>query len=76
MESHFVHYNSKYSTFSEALKHEDGLVVVAFFIQADGNANNAQFAKISDTIPSIVDPHSKKSIDSGNLMVEVAFMQI
>lgn len=64
MESHFVHFNSKYGNFSEALKHGNGLVVVAFLIQAEGNANNAQFAKISDAIPSIVDPHSQTSIDS------------
>lgn len=80
MESHFVHYNSKYGSFSEALKHKDGLVVVAFFIQADGTANNAQFTKISNAIPSIVDPHSQTSIDSGNssffYLVKVACLPI
>lgn len=67
METHLVHYNSKYSNFTEALRHKDGLVVIAFFIQAKGKAKNVAFAKFSDEIPKIIEPKSKSFIVFGNL---------
>lgn len=33
IEGHAVHYNSKYKTFTEAAKHEDGLCVITFFAE-------------------------------------------
>ena len=66
METHLVHYNSKYTNFTEALRHKDGLVVIALFIQAKKNAKNIPFSKFSDEIPNIIEPKSKSSIVFGN----------
>ncbi|XP_055302468.1 carbonic anhydrase 2-like [Sitodiplosis mosellana] len=68
MEVHLVHYNSKYGNFARALKYKDGLVVVAFLIQARGNAKNVLFSTISDKIQNIIDPQSKSTIDSDSLL--------
>lgn len=67
MEAHLVHINSKYANFTEAIKHVDGLAVAAFFIQADDNAYNVPFAKISDAIGNMKDPDTKTAVDSGSL---------
>ncbi|KAK4002262.1 hypothetical protein OUZ56_004103 [Daphnia magna] len=42
-ELHFVHWNTKYGSFGEALKHGDGLAVLGVFVEAGkehGEANN------------------------------------
>lgn len=41
MEMHLVHMNTKYSTGEEALKHRDGLAVVAVFFQVSSRDNPA-----------------------------------
>uniref|UniRef100_A0A1B6CUQ3 Carbonic anhydrase n=1 Tax=Clastoptera arizonana TaxID=38151 RepID=A0A1B6CUQ3_9HEMI len=40
MEMHIIHRNEKYESVAEALKHEDGLVVLAFFFQIREKDNN------------------------------------
>lgn len=37
MEVHLVHWNKKYRTYSKAAEKEDGLAVVAFFIEVMGD---------------------------------------
>lgn len=65
MEVHLVHFNAKYSNFKTALKHKDGLLVVAFFIDALGHDENKNFSKTSDHIQNIKKLHSKDKIESG-----------
>lgn len=67
MEAHLVHFNEKYGNFSNAVKMKDGIVVIAFFIQASGDEDNTFFAKITDHIQNIQELHSKSPIDSGDL---------
>lgn len=65
MEAHLVHFNEKYGNFDTAIAKKDGLVVVAFFIQAFGNADCKFFSKITDAIPKIRTPGTKYILDSG-----------
>lgn len=74
MEAHLVHFNEKYSNFSNAVKMKDGIVVIAFFIQASGNVDNTFFAKITDQIQNIQELHSKSPIDSGFYIVLFFFL--
>ena len=65
MEAHLVHFNEKYGNFDTAIAKKDGLVVVAFFIQAFGNTECKFFSKISNSIPKIRAPETKCILDSG-----------
>lgn len=65
MEAHLVHFNAKYGNFETALTKKDGLVVVAFFIQAFGDIECNFFRKITDFIPKIQQTASKCAIDPG-----------
>lgn len=67
MEAHLVHFNAKYDNFETAVTKKDGLVVVAFFIQAFGDTECSFFKKLSDAVPKIRGTGSKCAIDSGNL---------
>lgn len=67
MEAHLVHFNEKYSNFDNAVNMKDGIVVVAFFIQASDDEENTFFAKITDQLQNIQELHSKSNIDSGDL---------
>lgn len=40
-EMHLVHVNAKYKTAKDAIKHHDGLAVVAFFLTTDGDEYNS-----------------------------------
>ena len=40
LELHLVHYNSKYLTLKEALRHKDGLAVVGIFYELSAENNN------------------------------------
>lgn len=65
MEAHIVHYNSKYKDFQEAVGKNDGIAVVAVFIQASGDRDCNEFAKIADCVRHIQQPKSKCAINSG-----------
>lgn len=65
MEAHLVHFNAKYRDFETAVTKKDGLVVIAFFIQAFGDTKCHTFSKISDYIPNIRNLNSKCALDSG-----------
>lgn len=67
MEAHFVHYNANYRDFDEAINHADGLVVVAFFIQASGQQDCSYFSKITDNLRDVIEPMAKCSLDAGNV---------
>lgn len=67
MEAHLVHFNAKYADFRTALTKSDGLVVLAFFIQAFGNTKCGLFCKISNQIANIEEPNSKCALDSGEI---------
>ncbi|XP_071051534.1 carbonic anhydrase 1-like isoform X2 [Onthophagus taurus] len=54
MEAHAVHYNSKYGSFKDAVSQHDGLAVVAFFLQATDDFENACFKKLSEAVKDIV----------------------
>lgn len=66
MEVHLVHFNARYGDFETAVTKEDGLAVVAFFIQAFGDIDCNFFSKITDFIPKIQQTGSKCAIDPGN----------
>ncbi len=65
MEAHAVHYNSKYSGFTEAADKPDGLAVTAFFIQACGEKDCSQFQKTAEGIRNVQVPNTKAALDSG-----------
>lgn len=69
MEAHLVHFNEKYGDFDTAVAAKDGLVVVAFFIQAFGNTDCKMFSKIADAIPKIRMPGTKCTLDSGSMSI-------
>lgn len=69
MEAHLVHYNAAYSCFDEAVNHADGVVVVAFFIQASGAQDCPCFGTITDQLPNIVEPMAKCVINSGLIFI-------
>lgn len=71
MEAHLVHFNEKYGDFNTAIAKKDGLVVVAFFIQAFGNFECKVFSKISDAIPKIRVPETKCILDSGLMVSDI-----
>jgi carbonic anhydrase len=64
MEAHFVHYNSKYKNFQEAVDKPDGLAVTGFFIQGAGEADCPEFKKISDGIERIRGAGSKTRLSA------------
>lgn len=51
-EIHFVHYNSKYGSISEAVTHSDGLAVIGVFVEV-GASDNASFAPLVDGLASV-----------------------
>jgi len=51
-EMHLVHMNTKYESFQEALKHQDGLCVVGVFLQV-GDCYSEQFQCVSDLVRDI-----------------------
>lgn len=67
MEAHLVHFNEKYDNFDTAITKKDGLVVVAFFLQAFGKTDCQSFCKITDAISKIRTPGTKCILNSGLL---------
>lgn len=65
MEAHAVHYNSKYSSFTEAADKPDGLAVTAFFIQACGDKDCPEFKKTTEGIRNVQVPFTQAALDSG-----------
>lgn len=53
LELHLVHYNSKYLTIQEALKHKDGLAVVAVLYELSGEDNQALSA-VTDMADKVI----------------------
>lgn len=66
MEVHLVHYNKKYGSYKRASNKKDGLAVVAFFVQAQGEKNYYDFGKITNYISNVNKALSRYSIESGN----------
>lgn len=65
MEAHLVHYNEKYENFQQAIEKSDGLAVVAFFIQAMGDQDCAEFRKITEKLFHIRRPKEFYSLEPG-----------
>ncbi|XP_055390151.1 carbonic anhydrase 2 [Condylostylus longicornis] len=63
MEAHVVHYNSKYDNFDIAKNKNDGLLVVAFFIQACGDKECKEFRKITAGIDRVQKVYTRTSLD-------------
>jgi carbonic anhydrase len=51
-ELHFVHYNTKYGSFGEAVDKPDGLGVFCIFIKV-GDTDHPEFGKITDSMASV-----------------------
>lgn len=66
MEMHLVHYNSDYEK-DEVYKHEDGLAVLAVFIEVDENDNNA-FSAFSENLEFVYGNGSYKSLSGGVIL--------
>ena len=47
-EMHLVHFNDKYGTLAEAVKHEDGLAVLGVFLDIQGKNDNVPFRHFVD----------------------------
>ncbi|XP_011698984.1 PREDICTED: carbonic anhydrase 2-like isoform X1 [Wasmannia auropunctata] len=70
MECHLVHWNQKYLTFEECLKHPDGLCVLAYlFLVQSGSCEwyNVKFEKISENLKFIQNAGSEISIPANSL---------
>ncbi|XP_070172065.1 carbonic anhydrase 2-like [Polyergus mexicanus] len=70
MESHIVHWNRKYLTFEECLRHRDGLCVLAYlFLVQPGSCqwNNVRFDKISENLQYVQNAGSEIKIPSNSL---------
>lgn len=72
MEAHLVHFNSNYGNFQTAVIKSDGLVVIAFFIQALGDVECRLFSKITDCITKIQEPKTKCALNSGDFFVIIS----
>ncbi|XP_025830338.1 carbonic anhydrase 15-like [Agrilus planipennis] len=57
MEMHMVHRNKNYPTMEEAMKHADGLTVLAFFYKLDEN-DNKQLDQLVKHLPRVYAPHA------------------
>ncbi|XP_032667384.1 carbonic anhydrase 2-like isoform X2 [Odontomachus brunneus] len=70
MECHMVHWNRKYLTFEDCLKHRDGLCVLAYlFLVQPGSCqwNNIKFERISANLKYIQDAGSETKIPPNSL---------
>lgn len=74
MEGHLVHYNEKYGSYKSAAKEKDGLAVVAFFFDTNGNEKNMDFEKIFNGIKTIIDTNITE-IDAGNLRIHWFYLK-
>ncbi|XP_024872136.1 carbonic anhydrase 9-like [Temnothorax curvispinosus] len=70
MEMHIVHRNMAYSNFSHALRHEDGVVVVATLFQLQDEDNELVRSLISE-LPDVQWAHTKLSV---NISLALAFL--
>ncbi|XP_065333852.1 carbonic anhydrase 2-like [Cloeon dipterum] len=61
MELHMVFFNQKYHNFTNALNHEDGLTVMAFFYEVSAE-DNFVYAEIVEHLPTVVLPHSEAKL--------------
>ncbi|KAJ1531738.1 hypothetical protein ONE63_000401 [Megalurothrips usitatus] len=68
MEAHLVHWNSKYSSFSEAATKPDGLAVIGFFLEGLDNYKNPDFQKLVNVIPKIAAADSSKVESNADLL--------
>ncbi|XP_029162016.1 carbonic anhydrase 2-like [Nylanderia fulva] len=68
MECHVIHWNRKYLTFEECLKHRDGLCVLAFlFLVQSCQCNNVKFDRISENLQYIQNAGSEINIPPNSL---------
>ena len=64
-ELHLVHYNTKYSSFSEATKHADGLAVLGVFMDTNNNPkDNAGLEKLVKHFSQISEEGSDTNLTS------------
>ncbi|XP_060077428.1 uncharacterized protein LOC132556981 [Ylistrum balloti] len=66
MEVHFVHYNMKYGSLTEAVDKADGLAVFGFFFEV-GHTLNCNYNPVVDNLHLIKYPKTSASIDSFNI---------
>ncbi|EFN65690.1 Carbonic anhydrase 3, partial [Camponotus floridanus] len=70
MECHIVHWNRKYLTFEECLRHRDGICVLAYlFLVKSGSCqwNNNKFYRISENLQYVQNAGSEIKIPSNSL---------
>ncbi|KAJ7387971.1 carbonate dehydratase [Desmophyllum pertusum] len=64
-EMHFVSYNTKYSSISEAVSHPDGLAVLGVLIKVEGD-NNAAFSFLEDA-KNLINKSSSRAVQAFKL---------
>ncbi|PSN47515.1 hypothetical protein C0J52_02237 [Blattella germanica] len=62
LELHMVMYKEDYGTFDEAMKHQDGLTVLAIFYEIYKNENTV-YSEIVHMLPNVTQPNSKVNLD-------------
>ncbi|KAK2588629.1 hypothetical protein KPH14_006397 [Odynerus spinipes] len=65
MEAQMVHWNRKYPTFDDCLKHKDGLCILSFLFLVPRRScpdNNPQFYKITENLKYVVNAGSEVNI--------------
>ncbi|XP_008202800.2 carbonic anhydrase 1-like isoform X2 [Nasonia vitripennis] len=70
MEAHVVHWNRKYRTFDECLKHADGLCILAYlFMVKDGKycRSHSMLEKITDNLEDVVSFGATTKIPANSL---------
>ena len=67
-ELHLVHFNTKYSGLDEAVEHEDGLVVVAAFLDAkESHPDNPAFTTVVENLQKVVEFGSSHAIEEPSI---------
>lgn len=67
MELHAVFYNNVYKSMAEAMKHPDGLTVLAYFYEA-GNDTNPTYTPIVDVLSSMISVGTKYALQAPLLL--------
>jgi carbonic anhydrase len=62
MELHLVFYKQEYGSQESALKHSDGLAVLAFFFKISQKPN-AAYVQITQLLTQIIEPNTNASFD-------------
>ncbi|XP_011257615.1 carbonic anhydrase isoform X2 [Camponotus floridanus] len=74
LELHLVHYNNQYANFSEAMQHEDGIVVVAVLFEVINNSDNQDLMPILETVKLVSNWVGKNTASMRNKLIPLLLL--